>query len=135
MKLSVLVGTSAEVAGASRRLEKTAKLASLLKELNCDDVAVAIGFLTGWPRQGKIGVGWATVADAPHHNRRIAFASHVLADPSRWSEHSDPKAAQCQPIGSCQSRRSGAEHHHRLAAVQRHENFERSHTPPAMASR
>jgi len=64
MKLSVLVATSAEVARASRRLEKTAKLASLLKELNGDDVAIAIGFLIGWPRQGKIGVGWATVADA-----------------------------------------------------------------------
>ena len=64
MKLATLVVTSAEVAAASRRLEKTAKLAALLQALGGDDVAIAIGFLIGWPRQGKIGVGWATVAEA-----------------------------------------------------------------------
>jgi DNA ligase-1 len=64
MKLATLVSTSAEVAGTSRRLEKTAKLAALLGELSGDDVAIAVGFLIGWPRQGKIGVGWATVAEA-----------------------------------------------------------------------
>ena len=25
---------------------------------------IAIGFLTGWPRQGKLGVGWASIAEA-----------------------------------------------------------------------
>ena len=64
MKLATLVATSAEVAASSRRLDKTAKLATLLKELSGDDVAVAVGFLIGWPRQGKIGVGWAMVAEA-----------------------------------------------------------------------
>ena len=64
MKLSALVATSAEVAATSRRLEKTAKLASLLGELSGDEVAIAIGFLIGWPRQGKIGVGWAMGAEA-----------------------------------------------------------------------
>jgi DNA ligase-1 len=64
MKLATLVSTSAEVAETSRRLEKTAKLASLLQSLSGDDVAIAVGFLIGWPRQGKIGVGWAMVAEA-----------------------------------------------------------------------
>jgi len=64
MKLSTLVATSAEVAATSRRLEKTAKLAALLGELSGDDVAIAVGFLIGWPRQGKIGVGWAMGAEA-----------------------------------------------------------------------
>jgi DNA ligase-1 len=64
MKLTTLVATSAEVAGSSRRLEKTAKLAALLRQLSGDDVAIAIGFLIGWPRQGKIGVGWAMVAES-----------------------------------------------------------------------
>ena len=64
MKLATLVATSAEVAAASRRLDKTAKLAALLRELSGDDVAIAVGFLIGWPRQGKIGVGWATAAEA-----------------------------------------------------------------------
>ena len=64
MKLARLVATSAEVGATSRRLEKTAKLAALLGDLSGDDVAIAVGFLIGWPRQGKIGVGWATVAEA-----------------------------------------------------------------------
>jgi DNA ligase-1 len=64
MKLSTLVATSTEVAASSRRLDKTAKLAALLKELSGDDVAIAVGFLIGWPRQGKIGIGWAMVAEA-----------------------------------------------------------------------
>jgi DNA ligase-1 len=45
-------------------LEKISKLAAFLVQLTADEVPIAIGFLTGWPRQGKLGVGWATVAAA-----------------------------------------------------------------------
>jgi DNA ligase-1 len=64
MKLAALVHTSNVVAAASGRLEKTSNLAAFLKELTADEVAIAIGFFIGWPRQGRIGVGWASVADA-----------------------------------------------------------------------
>ena len=64
MKLAEVVRVSGEVAGTSRRLEKTAILAGLLQRLAADEIAIAVGFLIGWPRQGKIGVGWATVAEA-----------------------------------------------------------------------
>src|SRR5688572_7889869 len=64
MKLAALVHTSNMVAAASGRLEKTSHLAALLKQATPDEVPIAIGFFIGWPRQGKIGVGWATVADA-----------------------------------------------------------------------
>ena len=64
MKLDDLVQTSAAVAATSSRLEKVARLAVLLKRVPADDVATAIGLLIGWPRQGKLGVGWATVAGA-----------------------------------------------------------------------
>ncbi|MGQ0714564.1 MAG: ATP-dependent DNA ligase [Gemmatimonadaceae bacterium] len=64
MKLAALVHTSNVVAAASGRLEKTSTLAAFLKQLTSDEVAIAIGFFIGWPRQGRIGVGWATVADA-----------------------------------------------------------------------
>lgn len=62
MKLATLVKTSGEVAATSRRLEKTAKLATLLGALSRDEIAIAVGFLIGWPRQGRIGVGWAAAA-------------------------------------------------------------------------
>ena len=64
MKLATLVETSREVGATSRRLEKTARLAALLSHLSGEEVAIAVGFLIGWPRQGKIGVGWAMVAEA-----------------------------------------------------------------------
>ena len=64
MKLEELVRISAAVAGATGRLDKISKLAALFTLLPPDDVPTAIGFLTGWPRQGRLGVGWATVASA-----------------------------------------------------------------------
>jgi DNA ligase-1 len=64
MQFDELVQTSAAVAATSSRLEKVAKLASLLKRAPLDEVATAIGFLIRFPRQGKIGVGWATVSGA-----------------------------------------------------------------------
>ena len=64
MKLNDLVLTSKLVADTSGRLEKIALLAALLKQLAPNEVPIAVGFLTGWPRQGKLGVGWAGVAEA-----------------------------------------------------------------------
>src|SRR4051812_37406658 len=64
MKLDDLVQTSAAVAATPGRLDKVAMLASLLERAPTDEVATAIGLLIGWPRQGKLGVGWATVAGA-----------------------------------------------------------------------
>jgi DNA ligase-1 len=64
VKFDALVQTSKAVAASSGRLEKIARLAAFLKQLSTEEAAIAIGFFTGWPRQGKIGVGWATVAEA-----------------------------------------------------------------------
>src|SRR5947209_18993966 len=64
MKLVELVEVSSSVAATSGRLEKISKLAALLSRLSPDEVPIAIGFLIGWPRQGKIGVGWSTISSA-----------------------------------------------------------------------
>ena len=64
MRLEELVQVSAAVAGTSGRLDKISKLAALFSRVPPDDLPTAIGFLTGWPRQGRLGVGWATVATA-----------------------------------------------------------------------
>ena len=76
MKLKTLVATSREVASTPRRLEKIAKLATLFGALSGDDVAIAVGFLTGWPRQGKIGAGWASAVQA----REVPAASEATLD-------------------------------------------------------
>jgi DNA ligase-1 len=64
MKLIELVHLSAAVAATSGKLDKISKLAALLEQLSEDEIPIAIGFLTGWPRQGRLGVGWATLGSA-----------------------------------------------------------------------
>lgn len=64
MQLGDLVSTSAQVAATSSRLEKVELLSALLRRLEPEEIPIAVGFLTGWPRQGKVGIGWASVACA-----------------------------------------------------------------------
>jgi DNA ligase-1 len=63
-----LVATSTTVASTRARSTKIAALAELLGRLAPDEVAAAVGFLVGEVRQGRTGVGWATVSrlDAQH---------------------------------------------------------------------
>jgi DNA ligase-1 len=58
--LAEVVATSRAVAGASGRNEKVALLAELLRATPADDVEVVASVLCGAPRQGRVGVGWAT---------------------------------------------------------------------------
>jgi DNA ligase-1 len=60
--LREVVDVSARVASTPKRSEKVAALADLLRRLAPAEVEVAVGVLTGVPRQGRIGVGWATLA-------------------------------------------------------------------------
>jgi DNA ligase-1 len=80
MRLDELVRTSRSVAETSARLQKIALLAELLKKLQPTEVPIAVGFLTGWPRQGKIGVGWATVSDALSSVQPATSATLTLAE-------------------------------------------------------
>ena len=59
--LADLVATSLRVAATSSRSAKIAALAELLRGLEPGEVASAVGFLAGAPRQGRIGVGYAAV--------------------------------------------------------------------------
>jgi DNA ligase-1 len=62
MLLVEVVEVSARVAASPARSAKIAALAELLRRLAPDEVEPAVGFLVGEPRQGRIGVGWATLA-------------------------------------------------------------------------
>jgi DNA ligase 1 len=59
--LAEIVTASKQVAGTSSRSRKVAILAELLTRLDADEVPVAVGLLSGAPRQGRVGVGYATV--------------------------------------------------------------------------
>ncbi len=62
--LDELVTTADAVASTRSRLAKIDALAALLARLEPDEIAPAVGFLVGKPRQGRVGVGWRGVAAA-----------------------------------------------------------------------
>lgn len=64
MLFANLVETSNRIANTSRRLEKADLLAGLLKQLSPEEVEIAVAFLSGGARQGRIGIGYATLRNA-----------------------------------------------------------------------
>jgi DNA ligase 1 len=58
-----LATASRVVASTSKRSEKVAILAAVLRRLAPDEIAPAIAFAMGTSPAGRIGVGWATLAD------------------------------------------------------------------------
>jgi DNA ligase-1 len=71
--LADLVTTSAAVASTRARTKKVAALAELLRRLAPEEVEIAVAYLSGDQRQGRVGIGWASLdgldagapADAP----------------------------------------------------------------------
>jgi DNA ligase 1 len=59
--LADVVSASQEVTGTSSRSGKVAILAALLGRLEPGEVGIAVGFLTGVPRQGRVGIGYSTI--------------------------------------------------------------------------
>ena len=59
--LADVVATSRRVGETSSRSQKIALLADLLRRLEPEEVPVVAGFLSGVPRQGRVGVGYSTV--------------------------------------------------------------------------
>jgi DNA ligase 1 len=64
--LADLVTASREVAATSSRSGKVAILSELLQRLDSDEIPIAVGFLSGVPRQGRVGVGYSTVYGLEH---------------------------------------------------------------------
>ena len=64
LPLASVVETSRRVAATSKRLEKTELLSRLLKEARGDEIDVLVSFLSGETRQGRTGIGYATVRGA-----------------------------------------------------------------------
>jgi ATP-dependent DNA ligase I len=79
VKLNDLVVVSNTVGSTASRLKKVDLLADLLHRAEPGEITIAIGFLTGWPRQGKIGIGWATL-DAARPPNAAAEPTLTLAD-------------------------------------------------------
>jgi len=64
MLLADLVATSRRVAETRSRSEKTGALSHLLRRLSPEEIDIAVAFLSGHLRQGRIGLGGAAVRSA-----------------------------------------------------------------------
>jgi DNA ligase 1 len=64
MLLADVVIGSQKVAATRSRKEKVTALAEVLATATSDEVPIVAALLSGEPRQGRVGVGWATVAAA-----------------------------------------------------------------------
>ena len=64
MRLDEIVAASRRVRETSARSEKIRHLAACLREVEPDGIETAVALLSGEPRQGRIGLGPATLRDA-----------------------------------------------------------------------
>lgn len=64
MLLAQIVETSRQIAATTKRLEKANLLAQLLRQLAPEEAEIAVAFLSGTARQGRIGAGYAAVRGA-----------------------------------------------------------------------
>ncbi|HUO45345.1 MAG TPA: ATP-dependent DNA ligase [Acidimicrobiia bacterium] len=81
--LGDVVEVSGQVAATSSRKNKVALLAELLSDLDHSEIAIAVGFLTGQVRQGRIGVGYVgafsvEVPPAPRAGLSLGEVDDVL---------------------------------------------------------
>ena len=79
MRLQELVDASKAVAAVRGRLDKIERLSNLLQRIGPDEIEIAVEFLTGGLRQGRIGLGWATI-DACRHQPPAADPSLELVE-------------------------------------------------------
>jgi DNA ligase 1 len=64
MLLAKLVEASRRIANTTKRLEKAEVLSTLLRQLHPDEIEVAVAYLSGATRQGRIGVGYAALRES-----------------------------------------------------------------------
>ena len=79
--LADVVTASGLVGETSSRSRKVAILAELLRRLDADEVPICVGFLSGVPRQGRVGVGYATAYAI--HPEPAQHASLTVTDVDR----------------------------------------------------
>jgi len=71
-RLAELVTASRRVGATASRLAKVSELAKLLRRLQPEEIEIAVAYLSGEMRQGKLGVGYATLAEARSGGARRA---------------------------------------------------------------
>ena len=104
-----MVAASRRLAETSSRSAKVAILAELLGRLEPDEVAIAVGFLAGVPRQGRVGVGYRDdlrhrVPRRPRSRRSRSTTSTARSPRSRGPPERGPRRSRRQILGELLAR-------------------------------
>ncbi len=115
MLLADIVETSRRVAETTRRNEKIALLAALLSRVERDEIPIAIAFLSGAVRQGRLGIGYAAIHDAATPPAPVSSLSLREIDRALESitaaRGSGPGRLKVQLLASLLGRATEAEQH------------------------
>ena len=90
--LADVVTASSEIAETNSRSRKIAILAELLRRLDTDEIPIAVGFLSGVPHQGRVGVGYS-IAYGVRARRRPRRLSPSTTSTRRSPPSNDPSEA------------------------------------------
>lgn len=101
MLLQELVRTSEAVAATTARRRKTDLLVGFLTQLSADETVVAVAFLSGEPRQQRLGLGPATVhaATTPPASSATLTLTDVDAALQRIEDAPTGSGARTQRVG------------------------------------
>jgi len=80
MLLADVVEISRRVTAVTRRLEKIELLAGLLRRVHADEIEIAVAFLSGRARQGRIGIGYSALQDAGSSGAEIPTLELIEVD-------------------------------------------------------
>ncbi len=80
MLLAEVVETSRRITATAKRLEKIDLLARLLKQLHPEEIETGVAFLSGYTRQGRIGIGYATLRASLATAAQTAFLEVLEVD-------------------------------------------------------
>jgi DNA ligase 1 len=75
--LADVVAASRDVTSTSSRSRKVAILAELLGRLDAREVPIAVGFLTGMPRHGRVGISYSTGANDAYDELIWSFLAEL----------------------------------------------------------
>lgn len=78
--LQALSDAHAQLASTGSKLAKVSTLTELLRQCDTDELPIVIAAMTGEPRQGRFGVGWASLANiAPNEGAHRSAHADVAA--------------------------------------------------------
>ncbi len=111
--LAEVVAASGAVASTRARSAKITTLAELFGRLSAEEVEPVVGFLIGVPRQGRVGVGWATawrpsIAPAPAATLTVGDLDQLVSS-VEGAIGAGSQAARSQLLGGLFARATGPE--------------------------